>query len=339
MLTIALLLAAPPTDTDGFRPMFDGRSLAGWVNVNTAPDTFAVKNGEIVTTGSPTGFLRTDRQYENFVLEMEWMHTRPSGMANSGLFVWGDPLPAIGTGYTRGIEVQVLNNYEADWATSHGDLFSIWGARCTPDRPHPRKGVERCLPNERRVKGPGYWNQYRVTANNGVIKLAVNGKEVSGVSRCSPRKGYLALESEGAECHFRNIRIKELPSTNPKPEEVADEWKGHTSLFDGLTLTGFTGDGWQADDGTLKPKAGAGPLTTTKPLPAGELIFDWKLPGKADVKYGFGMNPATNIEQSVAGKAGVWNRVTRTIDHQQTPEWLNQPGIELRNLFFKPATP
>ena len=60
-----------------------------------------------------------------------------------------------------------------------------------------------------------------MTANDGVIKLEVNGKEVSGVSKCTPRKGYLALESEGAECHFKNIKIKELPSTNPKPEEMA----------------------------------------------------------------------------------------------------------------------
>ena len=79
----------------------------------------------------------------------------------------------------------------------------------------------RCIPSENRAKGANEWNHYRVEANNGVIKLHVNGKEVSGVSECKPRKGYLALEAEGAECHFRNLKIKELPSTNPKEEEVA----------------------------------------------------------------------------------------------------------------------
>ena len=183
--------------------MFNGKDLAGWVNVNCHPDTFFVKNGEIITTGNPTGFLRTEKQYENFVLEMDWMHVNTKEVGNSGLFVWGDPLPAVGTGYTRGIEVQVLVNLEyrdkktnAITATSHGDLFSIWGAKCVPDRPHPL-GWERCLPNENRAKGGGEWNHYKVTANDGVIKLEVNGKEVSGVSKCNPRKGYLALESEG----------------------------------------------------------------------------------------------------------------------------------------------
>ena len=52
-----------------------------------------------------------------------------------------------------------------------------------------------------------------VSCNDGVLKLAVNGKVVSGGSECKPRKGYICLESEGSEVHFRNLRIKELPST------------------------------------------------------------------------------------------------------------------------------
>src|SRR5438552_16064625 len=182
----ACLPSVVANEADGFRPLFNGKDLAGWVNVNCAPSTFFVKGDEIITTGNPTGYLRTDQQYENFVLEMDWMHVNKTEVGNSGLFVWGDPLPAVGTGYTRGIEVQVLVNLEYKdkegrvTATSHGDLFSIWGAKCVPDRPHPL-GWERCLPSENRAKGGGEWNHYVVRANDGVIKLEVNGKEVSGV--------------------------------------------------------------------------------------------------------------------------------------------------------------
>ncbi len=269
---------------DGFTPLFNGKDLTGWVNVNCHPGTFFVKDGEIITTGNPTGFLRTDKQYENFVLEFDWMHVEKTKMANSGLFVWGDPLPAVGTGYTRGIEVQVLVNYKpADgWATSHGDIFSIWGAKCTPDRPHP-KGLERCLPSEDRVKGGGEWNHYKVTGNNGTLKLEVNGKEVSGISKSNPRKGYLALESEGVECHFKNIKIKELPSTNPKPEECADVWGGHLTLFNGLDLTGWTtkDDSWKAQGGKLVA-VGKAELKSTAKFARYELVFDWQLPPKGD---------------------------------------------------------
>jgi hypothetical protein len=46
---------------------------------------------------------------------------------------------------------------------------------------------------------------------DGTIKLSVNGKFVNGISQSSQKSGYICLESEGAEIHFRNIKIIELP--------------------------------------------------------------------------------------------------------------------------------
>jgi hypothetical protein len=276
---------------DGFVPMFNGKNLSGWVNVNCAPGTFFVKGGEIITTGKPTGFLRTEKQYENFIAEFEWMHVNKKEIGNSGFFVWADPVPAVGTPYTRGIEVQVLVNLEKEgYYTSHGDLFSIHGATCKPDRPHPHKWA-RCLPSEKRCKGGGEWNHYKVIAKDGTIKLHVNGKEVSGLSACRPRKGYLALESEGAECHFRNLKIKELPSSNPKPEEVADVAKGFKSLYTGLDLSGWKGTEaakkhWRPSDWMLRydGKGGAKDreLTTETAFGDCELFVDFRFPRKAD---------------------------------------------------------
>src|SRR5438552_4350312 len=117
-LLLALAVAVPAlTDDkkdDGFVSMFNGKDLTGWVNVNCAPETFYVKDNEIITTGKPTGYLRTAKQYENFIAEFDWMHipNKPGEVGNSGFFVWADPIPAVGTGYTRGIEVQVLVNLE-----------------------------------------------------------------------------------------------------------------------------------------------------------------------------------------------------------------------------------
>src|SRR5436305_4358028 len=98
--TAAMLLAlvvVPALAGDGFVPMFNGKDLAGWVNVNCAPGTFYVKGGEVITTGKPTGYLRTARQYENFVADFEWMHVNKKAVGNSGFFVWADPIPAVGT--------------------------------------------------------------------------------------------------------------------------------------------------------------------------------------------------------------------------------------------------
>ena len=269
------------------------------MNVNCHPNTFFVKDGMVITTGKPTGFLRTAKQYENFIAEFDWMHvpTKPDAVGNSGFFVWADPIPATGTGYTRGIEVQVLVNLTykepktgAVTASSHGDLFSIWGATCVPDRPHPI-GWARCIPSENRAKGANEWNHYRVEANDGVIKLSVNGKEVSGVSKCNPRKGYLALESEGSECRFRNLKIKELPSTSPKAEAVADVDQGFKSVYTGLDLKNFEQDAghdghWQPRDWVLhydgKSETEAKSLYLQKDYGNYEMIVDWKLPAKKE---------------------------------------------------------
>ena len=333
-----------PADA-GFKPMFNGKTLDGWVNVNCHPDTFVVKGDEVVTTGTPTGFLRTDRQYENFVLEMDWMHVNTKEVGNSGLFVWGDPLPAVGSPYTRGIEVQVLVNLEykdkktgAVTATSHGDLFSIWGAKCVPDRPHPI-GWERCLPSENRAKGGGEWNHYKVTANDGVIKLEVNGKEVSGVSKCSPRKGYLALESEGAECHFKNIKIKELPSTNPKPEEVAKVAEGHVSIFNGIDLKGWTTEknAWKVGGGVLKA-TGKEQLTSEEKYAKCELVFDCKMPAtsKADWSVVFGTNQVHTRTNPDIDSRGQWNRIVATVGKDGVSHTLN--GRQGAKSNFVPGT-
>ena len=341
-------LAAEP-DQDGFVPMFNGKDLSEWVNVNTHPGTFFVKDGMIITTGKPTGYLRTDKQYENFIAEFDWMHipAKPGAVGNSGFFVWADPIPAVGTGYTRGIEVQVLVNLTYTnkkgeiTATSQGDLFSIWGATCVPDRPHP-DGSARCLPKENHCKGEKEWNHYRVEGKDGRLTLAVNGHEVSGVSKCSPRKGYLALESEGSECRFKNLKIKELPSTNPKPAEVADVDKGFKSLFNGLDLAGWKTEAgaWKAGGGHLTA-TGKADLVTEKKYGPCELIFDYKLPAKGakgEVRASVGGLPALPVPPG--GKAGAWHRQTITAE----PGTVKEPapivlkaseGVEIMNVFVR----
>lgn len=279
------IFTAAGADSD-FRPMFNGRDLSGWVNVNCAPNTFTVRDGMIITTGIPTGVLRTERQYENFELDLEWRHMVKGG--NSGLFVWSDPVTSQGQPFTRAIEIQVLDGRNSETYTSHGDVFAIHGATFKPDRPHPQ-GWMRCLPSEWRAKPAGEWNHYHVVCNNGDIKLSVNGKVVSGGSETKPRKGYICLEAEGSECHFRNIRIKELPSTNPRADEIAPLDQGFKSLYSGIDLAGWKNEAghaghWRAKDWILeydgKSEAADKNLWSEKAYGDFILICDWRFTGK-----------------------------------------------------------
>ena len=161
------------------------------------------------------------------MLHIEWMHMEAGG--NSGVFVWSDAEPDPRTRLPDGVEVQML---ELEWpnlhkingvtpplAYVHGELFGVGGVRTTPDNPRG----ERSMSIENRCKGKGEWNTYDVVAIDGVIKLSVNGKFVNGISNATKRKGYLCLESEGAEIHFRNMRIVELPPGGSGAEQVAKE--------------------------------------------------------------------------------------------------------------------
>ena len=277
-------------DEPGFRPLFNGSNLDGWVNVNVAPETFTVRDGLIISTGQPNGVIRTDRHYENFVLELEWRHLKPGG--NAGVFIWSDALPAVGRPFTRAIEVQILDGRDTETYTSHGDVFAIQGASMKPDRPHPA-GAMRCLPSEKRCKPAPEWNHYRIECRDGAIKLAVNGKEVSGGSASVPRKGYICLESEGTECHFRNIKIKELPSTSVPSEETATLGDGFVSLFSGLDFRGWKHEpgheGHWTHSGQVirydgKSTGATKDLWTTKDYRNFTLVADWRFPSKPVTK-------------------------------------------------------
>ena len=86
LLGILLAFTAPlAAQEEGFTPLFNGKDLTGWVNVNCAPETWTVQDSMVHCDGVPTGALRTERMYENFILELEWRHLKPGG--NAGVFI------------------------------------------------------------------------------------------------------------------------------------------------------------------------------------------------------------------------------------------------------------
>ena len=220
----------------GFVSLFDGRTLKGWHQVNCAKETFTARDGMIVCTGKPTGVLRSDKQYENFIFEVEWRHMKPKG--NAGIFVWSEGISAPGVPFAKSIEVQVLENEygKSDWFTTHGDIFPIHGSTMNPD--HPRKG-SRSFPTEERSLPAGKWNKYVIVCIDGAVKLSVNGKFVNGGTECNYRKGYLCLESEGSEAHFRNLRLYELPPSGADQSNTAPLVEGFVTRYSGVDLRGW----------------------------------------------------------------------------------------------------
>ncbi|MFO1002857.1 MAG: family 16 glycoside hydrolase [Planctomycetaceae bacterium] len=215
--------APKPVKIDDSQPGWRSLTEADFKKVNSADDTWSWKDGVLHCTGQPVSVLRTDKQFKNFEIVVEWMHEKSGG--NSGVFIWGTPasierLTAAGKpGLPSGIEVQVLdhgftermkaNGAKTDWFGTNGDVFPV-GVKMTPFPPLSPDG-SRSYPRRHLVNGHGHWNQYYIRAINGEVRLWVNGEEVSGGTGCEPAEGYLCLESEGSPIQFRKIRIHELP--------------------------------------------------------------------------------------------------------------------------------
>jgi hypothetical protein len=185
-----------------------------WIQVNTEDSTWQLNGKELICFGNPIGVIRSEKDYENFVLHIEWKHMKAGG--NSGTFVWSKAQPGTNR-LPDGVEVQML---ELDWVNQnirngekppiayvHGELFGVGGVRIIPDNPRG----ERSKSIENRCLGKGEWNTYEVVCVDGTIKLSVNGKFVNGISQASQRKGFICLEAEGSEIQFRNIRLIKLP--------------------------------------------------------------------------------------------------------------------------------
>lgn len=230
LMTILILPLSLLCADDPLSARIDGNGQ-GWValgekdftRANCDPETFTWKaDGSLYCTGTPIGVLRSQKQYTNFEMVLQWKHLKSAG--NSGVFVWAPEKPLMALKRDQlphGIEVQVLDHgytqeYEkssgkkATWFTTNGDVFPVGSSKMKPFAPVSPDG-SRSFPRKNLSKGINEWNHYYIRAINGEIRLWVNGEEVSGGNHIEPRTGYLCLESEGSPIEFKNIRLRELP--------------------------------------------------------------------------------------------------------------------------------
>ncbi|MER3501998.1 MAG: hypothetical protein IMHGJWDQ_000273 [Candidatus Fervidibacter sp.] len=176
-----------PEKEEGFVPLFNGKDLTGFVPFLPGGDpakTWRVENGVLICTGRPNGYLRTEREFGNFILRFEYRMMEPG---NSGVFLMNLPDRI----WPYGIEFQLLY-------TEVGRIFGVAGAKvdATPVLQRPSRLRE--------------WNTYEIVHYNGFVATCLNGHVVAVGANAEPRKGHLIFQSEGAEIHFRNIRVREL---------------------------------------------------------------------------------------------------------------------------------
>lgn len=198
LVLLAVLIAAGGAGARE-RPfrLFNGKDLTGWVPVLPNPDqrpaeTWSVRDGALICTGSPHGYLRTNEEYGDYVLTLDWRYVHPEQQIqrNSGVLLHCQPPDKV---WPQCIEVQLMHGQA-------GDLIPLNGGKIG--------GASRTMDAEKPI---GEWNQYEITSQGGKITVALNGKPVNQGADATPRHGWIGLQSEGGEIQFRNVRLRPLP--------------------------------------------------------------------------------------------------------------------------------
>jgi hypothetical protein len=199
-MPILLLFATVLSAQDGFKLLFNGKNLDEWI-VDT-PGLWRVENGVII--GKSPGlkyndFLRTKRQYRNFVLKATFRMMDESGKGNSGIQFRSKPMEGS----------HEVIGYQADMGQQY------WGCLYDESR---RKIVlvEASKAALGTLKKDG-WNEYTINARGNRITLELNGvKSVEWVENdpTVEQFGFIALQLHSGpplEMHFKDLRISVLP--------------------------------------------------------------------------------------------------------------------------------
>ncbi len=181
--------------------LFNGKDLGGLVAIvpeaskagMKPEDVWSVKDGVLICKGNPSGYIRTADTYQNFILRLQWRWAAQPG--NSGVLV---RMVGEDKVWPKSFEAQLHSG-------SAGDIIGIgeFGFKGDSGRTSGRRTTK----THAAERSPGEWNEYEIIMNGGDAILIVNGEELNRATGVEQARGPIALQSEGAEIHFRDIRL------------------------------------------------------------------------------------------------------------------------------------
>lgn len=194
--------------------LFNGKDLSGWHADVPAMDKdatlkspFIVRNGLLVSLGTPGGHLITDNIYQNYRLEVEYRFASTPG--NCGVLVHASKPRALYNMFPQSIEVQMEHNNAGDfWCIVEDITVPDMEARRGPkEKWGITEGKNRRIPNltDNSEKPAGEWNTMIIECYGREIKVWVNNDLVNSGYDCTADKGQIAVQAEGSEVEFRKL--------------------------------------------------------------------------------------------------------------------------------------
>jgi len=196
--------------------LFNGKDLTGWhadvpdMDKNASlKSPFIVRNGLLVSLGTPGGHLITDSVYSDYKLQIEYRFAAKPG--NCGVLVHSSKPRALYGMFPQSIEVQMLDKNAGDfWCIVEDVTVPDMEARRGPkDKWGITEGKNRRIPNltDNSEKPAGEWNTMKIECYGREIKVWVNNDMVNHGFDCTAEKGQIALQAEGSEVEFRKLLL------------------------------------------------------------------------------------------------------------------------------------
>ncbi|MBI3667408.1 MAG: DUF1080 domain-containing protein [Acidobacteria bacterium] len=202
----------PAEKEAGWILLFDGKTLNDWMTSDWQASQRPVEDESINPHKAGAYMMVHEQQWENFILALDF---KISPRCNSGVFVRTSPLrayPGKDIGY-NGIEVQILDSQDAGYYDT-GAIYDL------------------AKPSTNAMKPVGQWNHMEIRCDRNLIEVRLNGEHVNHLDLDSftqpytrpdgtkhkfgiaykyhPRMGYIGLQDHGADCWFKNIKLKPL---------------------------------------------------------------------------------------------------------------------------------
>lgn len=187
--------------------LWNGRDFTGWTRYVADPqvnvdEIWQARDGVLYCAGKPNGYIRTNEQYKDYQLHVEWRW--PETPTNSGVLLHATGKDQV---WPPCIECQLKSG-------NAGDLVLINGTGITVDGVNRQNAARQFVVIEKRLPSnelpAGQWNSYDIYCKGDSIRCLVNGVPQNEGTDGSVSSGWICLQSEGSPIEFRNIYLQPL---------------------------------------------------------------------------------------------------------------------------------
>lgn len=199
--------------------LFNGQDLEGWHidvpemdSIPSAINPFIVREGMLVSLGTPAGHVITDNEYSDFRLDVEYRFAGKPG--NCGVLVYASTPRALYKMFPKSIEVQMMHENAGDfWCIVEDiEVDDMLARRGPREEWGITEGKKRRILNltDGSEKPVGEWNAMRIECLKNELKVWVNGDLVNHGFNATAQRGQIALQAEGSEVEFRKVDLTQI---------------------------------------------------------------------------------------------------------------------------------